>query len=123
MEVLHQERRALELQTVDAAADAYLEDYRAKHRAPAFAECALKHVKRLIGFMVVMQVTPAVLKKYQSDRLNEQASGKTINDEVGVVLRLCGAQGDTIRAELKRTKALRLAQPRGFRLKVSVIAA
>ena len=45
------------------------------------------------------------------DRLAEKAGPKTINDEVLLLLRLCGDQGDLIRATLRREKALKLALP------------
>jgi integrase len=49
------------------------------------------------------------IKAYQSDRLKEKAAPKTINEEVGFLLRLLGDQGDGIRARLRRQKALKLA--------------
>jgi integrase len=44
-------------------------------------------------------------------RLAETAGPKTINDEVLLLLRLCGDQGDLIRAKLRRQKALKLPTP------------
>jgi hypothetical protein len=41
----------------------------------------------------------------------EEAGPKTINDEVLLLLRLCGDQGDLIRARLRREKAMKLAIP------------
>ena len=43
-----------------------------------------------------MEITPAVVKGYQTSRLAEKAGPKTIDNEV--LLRLCGDQGDLIRA-------------------------
>src|ERR1039457_5292837 len=43
--------------------------------------------------------------------LGEEAGPKTINDEVLLPLRLCGDQGDLIRAKLRREKAMKLALP------------
>jgi integrase len=51
------------------------------------------------------------VKRYQTDRLSEKAGPKTINDEVLLLLRLCGDQGDLIRAKLRREKAMKLATP------------
>jgi integrase len=109
--VLAQEQRERERQTIAAAADAFIEDYKAKHRAPEFAEYDLGRVKRLIGHLRIAEVTAAVVKKYQRDRLNEKGAPKTINDEVGLLLRLCGDQADSIRSALKRTKSLKLQVP------------
>jgi integrase len=58
-----------------------------------------------------VEITPTVVKRYQTDRLTEKAGPKTINDEVLLLLRLCGDQGDLIRAKLRREKAMKLALP------------
>jgi len=58
-----------------------------------------------------VESTPHVVKRYQADRLKEKAAPKTINDEVQLLLRLCGEQGALIRATLHRDKALKLALP------------
>ena len=49
-----------------------------------------------------MEITPAVVKGYQTSRLAEKAGPKTIDNEVLLLLRLCGDQGDPIRARLRR---------------------
>jgi integrase len=41
-------------------------------------------------------------------RLREQSSPKTINEEVGALLRIMGERGDLVRARLKKEKALKL---------------
>ena len=51
------------------------------------------------------------VKRYQANRLNEKAGPKTINDEVQLLLRLCGEQGVLVRATLHRDKALKLTLP------------
>jgi integrase len=109
--VLQEEQREYERQTIAVAADAYFEDYKTKHKAATFAKYALGHVKRLLGDLMLLQVTPAVVTRYQHDRLKEEAAPKTINEEVGLLLRLCGDQADSIRSALKRTKSLKLKQP------------
>ena len=43
--------------------------------------------------------------------MTEKAGPKTINDEVLLLLRLCGDQGDLIRARLRRENALKLKTP------------
>ena len=109
--VLQQEQRERERQTVTVAADAYFEEYKTKHKAATFAKYALGHLTRLLGTLMLLQVTPDVVKRYQHDRLKEEAAPKTINEEVGLLLRLCGDQGDAIRGVLKRTKSLKLKLP------------
>jgi hypothetical protein len=68
-------------------------------------------VSGLLGGKLVVEITPAVLKRYQADRLNEKAGPKTVNDEVLLLLRVCGDQGDLIRTKLRRDKALKLPFP------------
>ena len=43
--------------------------------------------------------------------MTEKAGPKTINDEVQLLLRLCGEQGVLIRTALRRHKALKLPLP------------
>ncbi len=43
--------------------------------------------------------------------MREKAGPKTINDEVQLLIRLCGDQGELVRASLRRDKALKLALP------------
>ena len=107
-QILEEENREQRRKTIQEAADEFLEDYRAKHQSATFAEYALGHVCKLLGGSLVVEVTPKVVKRYQADRLREQASPKTINDEVQLLLRLCGEQGALIRATLRRDKALKL---------------
>jgi integrase len=110
-QILEEEGREQQRKTIQFAADEFLQDYRAKHRSATFAEYALGHVCKLLGGSLVMEITPNVVKRYQADRLNEKASPKTINDEVSLLLRLCGEQGVLIRATLHRDKALKLPLP------------
>jgi integrase len=61
--------------------------------------------------LLLVEITPTVVKRYQSDRLAEIVGPKTINDEVLLQLRLCGDQVDLIRGRLRREKAMKLAIP------------
>ena len=110
-QVLQEESRDQQRKTIHQAADEFLEDYRAKHRSASYAEYALGHVKTLLGDRLVVEITPKVVKGYQTARLREKAGPKTINDEVMLLIRLCGDQGELIRATLRREKALKLALP------------
>lgn len=107
-QVVEEESREQQRKTIQVAADEFLKEYTAKHESPTWAEYALGHVSRLLGGSLVMEVTPNVVKRYQADRLREKAGPKTINDEVQLLLRLCGEQGVLIRATLRRDKALKL---------------
>jgi integrase len=91
----------------DLAAE-YLTEYALKHRAVTFAEYAVHHVVRHIGSNMVIEISDKTVKEYQISRLQEKASPKSINDEVGFLLRLMGAPGELLRAQLRRQKALKL---------------
>src|SRR6266567_3003629 len=110
-QVIEEEGREQQRKTIQVAADEFLKDYTAKHQSPTFAEYALGHVSRLLGGSLVVEITPNVVKRYQADRLREKAGPKTINDEVQLLIRLCGDQGELIRATLRRDKALKLPLP------------
>ncbi len=110
-QIIQEEAREQQRKTIQLAADEFLVEYKAKHEAPTFAVYALGHVTEHIGTKLVVEITPTVVKGYQTARLAEKAGGKTINDEVMLLLRLCGDQGDLIRAKLRREKALKLAIP------------
>jgi integrase len=108
---LEKEARAQRRRTVEQAADDYFTEYKARHQSAAFARYALGHLKRLLGKLLLGEVTPTVVKTYQNNRLAEKAGPKSINEEVQFLLRLCGEQGDWIRGQLKREKALKLKTP------------
>ena len=55
-----------------------------------------------MGQLMLVDVTEKVLQKYQTERLKEFAAPKTINEEVGFLLRLLNvAQAGAIRAQLR----------------------
>src|SRR6185437_3164841 len=88
---------------------AFMDDYKVKHPdSTTFAEYALRPVKRLLGATLILEITDGVVQKYQTDRLTEKVAPKSINDEVGLLLRVCGDHGDIVRTRLKRKKALKL---------------
>jgi integrase len=57
---------------------------------------------------MLAEVTENTVRDYQTARLNENASPKTINEE-GFLLRLLEDHGDGIRAKMRRQKTLKLA--------------
>ena len=73
-----------------------------------FAEYAINHLKRLLGTKMLVDLNEAVVIKYQNDRLDEGTAPKTINEEVGFLLRILGEPGDIIRARLRKKKMLKL---------------
>jgi integrase len=97
------------IRTIREVSDEYLVEYRLRHRAATFAEYAIGHVVRHLGDSMVVDVSERTLKAYQTARLNESAAPKSINEEVGFLVRLLGERGDEIRARLRRQKSLKLA--------------
>jgi integrase len=87
----------------------YLKEYKLKHRAPTFAIYATGHLCRHLGTKMIIQINAGVVNDYQIARLEEKAAPKSINDEVGCLLRIMGNRGDLLRTELKRKKKLKLA--------------
>jgi integrase len=92
---------------------AYLEDYKLRHKSIVYAKYAVGNVIRHLGPTMAVDVTEQTVTAYQTTRLKEGAAPKTINEEVGFLLRFLGEAGDVIRARLRRRKALKLAVPRG----------
>jgi|HubBroStandDraft_6_1064221.scaffolds.fasta_scaffold289500_2 integrase len=102
------DRREERVQTLVVVARAYLDDYKLKHRSGTFAAYAIGHVVRHLGRLLLVDFSTDTVKQYQIARLKEQASPKSINEEVGFLLRLLGERGDAIRAALRREKNLKL---------------
>jgi site-specific recombinase XerD len=102
------DRRDERIKTITELADAYMVGYKLRHKSITFAEYALDHVKRLTGETMVVDVSDHTVKAYQTTRLKEKAAAKTINEEVGFLLRLLEDAGETIRGKMRREKTLKL---------------
>lgn len=104
-----EDNRADRILTVSEMADEYLKSYKLRNpRSATFAEFALGHVKRHIGGLMRVDMTPEAVENYQTARLKEKAAPKSINEETGFLLRLLGEQGDMIRAKMRRERKLKL---------------
>jgi hypothetical protein len=57
---------------------------------------------------MLVDFSEAVVIKYQNDRLDEGVAPKTINEEVGFLLRILGEPGDILRVRLRKKKMLKL---------------
>jgi integrase len=79
-----------------------------------FAQYAIDHLKRLLGSKMLVDFGESVVATYQNDRLEEGAAPKTINEEVGFLLRILGEAGDVIRARLRKKKMLKLRVRKNF---------
>jgi len=104
--------RSGRVRTIKDVAEEYLSDYRLRHRGVKFAQHAVGHVVRILGEKMVVEIGESTVKDYQSDRLRERAAPKTINDEIGFLLRLLADAGDVLRVRLRKGKLLRLEVPR-----------
>jgi integrase len=87
----------------------YLENYKLRLKGIVFAEYAVGNVIRHLGTVMVVDFTDKTITDYQTARLKENAAPKTINEEVGFLLRILGEAGDVIRVRLRRRKTLKLA--------------
>ncbi len=96
------------VQTLRQVARTYLEAYRLRHRSATFADYAVGHVVRHLGRTMVVEITDKTVKAYQTSRLKEGASAKTINEEVGFLLRLLEDRGDGIRLKMRKERTLKL---------------
>ena len=97
------------VRTLADTADDYLDSYRLRHpQSATFATYAARHIKRLLGTKMVVDCSEQMVTCYQNDRLAEAAAPKTINDEVGFLLRVMGDPGDLLRLRLKKRKLLKL---------------
>jgi integrase len=92
----------------------FLKDYKVRQpKSASFAEHAIERVQRLLGDLMAVDLTDKVVLQYQTDRLTEGAAPKTINEEVGFLLRLLPvAHAGAIRAQLKQQKKLKLKVPK-----------
>lgn len=103
------EERSVATFTVERLAEEFLEAYALRHpRSAVFASGALRHVRRVLGGRLAAEITDRSVIDYQNHRLREGASPKTINEEVGFLLRILEERGDAIRAKMRRQKTLKL---------------
>ena len=104
-----EDTRRERIRSVSEIGTEFLENYGLRNpRSKTFAEYAVGHVTRLLGKTLMVSVNDTMVKGFQTTRLKELASPKSINEEVGFLLRMLGEQGDFIRAKLKRQHALKL---------------
>jgi integrase len=105
LEDVRQER----VRTIQDLADEYLISYKLRHpRSATFAEYALGHVKRLLGDKMLVDINEETAKQYQDARLREKAAPKSINEEIGFLLRMMDVPGDVLRVRLRKKKLLKL---------------
>src|ERR1035437_2634586 len=83
------DRRQERIRSISEVATKFLDDYKLRNpKSATFAEYAIGHLKRLVGCMMVADVGDTPVKDYQTARLKEKAAPKSINEEVGFLLRM-----------------------------------
>jgi integrase len=102
------DNRDARVQSLSGVAAAYLDEYELRHRSSGFARYAVGHLTRHLGARMQIDISDATVREYQASRLKEGAAPKSINEEVGFLLRLLDERGDAIRFKLRRSKGLRL---------------
>lgn len=82
----------------------YLKGYRLNHRPQSisFAENRLAHVKRLLGSALLPDITEAAIVDYIETRIEEGASGRTINMELGELSRVIGNQWSILWPKIRK---------------------
>ena len=65
-------------------------------------------MKRLLGDRMAVDVNENSVEEYQNLRLAEEAAPKSINEEIGFLLRLMNDAGDLLRLRLRKRKLLKL---------------
>ncbi|WP_158944975.1 site-specific integrase [Granulicella sp. S190] len=104
---IERERKDRVRTLADLSAD-YFKEYQLRNRAHTFAKYAIGHLCRHLGAKMLVQIDATVVTEYQTKRLEEKSAPKSVNDEVGMLLRIMSDRGDLLRNELKRKKLLKL---------------
>ena len=104
-----EDARQERVRTIRELGDAYLASYKLRNpQSAVFAGYAVRHVQRLLGERMLVDVNEQMVKEFQDKRLAEGAAPKTSNEEVGFLLRVLGDVGDILRLRLRKKKFLKL---------------
>ena len=104
-----EDTRGERVRTIREIADEFLESYKLRNpRSAVFAEGTIRHVKRVLGDRMAVDVNEKSVEEYQNLRLEEEAAPKSINEEIGFLLRLMNDAGDLLRVRLRKKKLLKL---------------
>jgi len=97
------------IRTFRDMADEFLAAYKLRlPQSAIFAEYAINHLKRLVSSKMLVDFNEAAIVQYQNARLSEGAAPKSVNEEVGFLLRILGDPGDLLRIRLRKRKMLKL---------------
>ncbi|MGD0499737.1 MAG: site-specific integrase [Bryobacteraceae bacterium] len=88
------QKRETRIESVSDKVKAYLLayelDHRGRNQSILFAKGRLAHVTRLLGASLLPDLTEEAIRGYIKTRIEEEASGRTINMEVGELSRAVG---------------------------------
>jgi len=97
------------IRTFSDMAEEYFTGYKLRlPQSARFAGYAIDHLKRILGSKMLVDFNEATVIHYQNARLGEKASPKSVNEEVGFLLRILGDPGDLMRIRLHKRKMLKL---------------
>jgi integrase len=103
------DQRHERIRTFSDMADEYFDAYKLRlPQSARFAEYAIDHLKQLLGSKMLVDFNEATIIRYQNARLSEGSAPKSINEEVGFLLRILGDPGDLLRIRLRKRKMLKL---------------
>jgi integrase len=103
------DQRHERVRTFGDMADEYFAAYKLRlPQSAVFAEYAINHLKRNLGSKMLVDFNEAAIIQYQNARLGESAAPKSVNEEVGFLLRILGDPGDLLRIRLRKRKMLKL---------------
>ena len=109
---LSQDFRNQRVLTLRQAADKYSADYTIRYPSSSvkYQKYCVKHLVDHLGDKMLIEITDKVVQAYQVARLREGSAGKTINEEVGELLRIMGDVGGVVRLKLRKERKLKLTQ-------------
>lgn len=101
---LPSDKREFRINSVLDLVKAYLDAYELSHREQSllFAKGRLSHITRLLGSLLLPDVTEHVIRDYMRTRLKEGVSGRTINMEAGELSRAIGKPWRTLWPKVRK---------------------
>ena len=97
------------IRTFSDMADEYFAAYKLRlPQSAVFAEYAINHLKRLVGGKMLVDFNETLSFNTRTLASDEGAAPKSVNEEVGFLLRILGDPGDLLRIRLRKRKMLKL---------------
>jgi len=97
------------IRTFNDMADEYFDAYKLRlPQSARFAEICNRSFEATSWRKMLVDFNEATIIHYQNARLGESAAPKSVNEEVGFLLRILGDPGDLLRIRLRKRKMLKL---------------